>query len=147
MTIEFCSSLRGAGILLGAFAATTGVFGQQVTMLEVRKESGDDHRTAVEMPYGSEGFASEIGPILISPDGSAELNNVTYRKFPVRGTENSVISAKPVGGDGSAEVEFWSVNDNQFVLKETPEVVALQVRYTPVRKVPVKFDLAFSIGL
>ena len=101
----------------------------------------------VEMPYDSEGFASEIGPIIISSGGSAELNDVTYRKFTVSGTENSVISAKPVGGDDSAEVEFWSVNDNQFVLKEIPEVVALQVRYTPVRKVPVEFDLEFSVGL
>jgi hypothetical protein len=101
----------------------------------------------VEMPYDSDGFASEIGPILVSSDGSAELDGVTYRKFTVSGTENSVVSAKPVGGDDSAEVQFWSVNDNQFVLKEIPEVVTLQVRYTPMRKVQVEFDLNFSVGL
>ena len=261
MKIGLLSSLRRATILLGAFAATTGAFGQQVTMLEVRKESGNDHRTTVEirvpmdlegfdfdnpvdagqsavsaftddhdrdllqihenqqvelreqgyttesamtfggvadysankdiklriavdaaasdearmlrlagkavlnfvgegereaveisdvpveMPYDSDGFASEIGPIIISSDGSAELNDVTYRKFTVSGYENAVIEATLVGGDDSSEVEFWSVGANQFVLKEVPEVVTLNIEYTAVRKVPVEFDLEFSVGL
>jgi len=261
MKIGFSSSLRGAAILLGAFAAATGAFGQQVTMLEVRKASDNDHRTTVEirvpmdlrgfdfdnpmdaeqsalsvfsddqgrnllqvhenqqaelreqgyttepvmsfggvadysankdiklriavdaaasdnagmlrlagkavlnfagegepevveiidvpveMPYDSDGFASEIGPILVSSDGSAELDGVTYRKFTVSGTENAVVEATPVGGDDSAEVEFWSVGANQFVLKEVPEVVSLQIGYTELRKVPVEFDLEFSVGL
>lgn len=261
MKIRLLKSLRCAAIVLGAFAATTGAFGQQVTMLEVRKEGGNDHRTKVEirvpmdlqrldfdnpmdveqstlsvftddqgrdllqihenqqaklreqgyhtepamsfggvadysankdvelriavdaaasdearmlrlagkavlnfagegepetvkiidvpveMPYDSEGFASEIGPIIISSDGSAELNDVTYRKFTVSGTENAVIEATLVGGDDSSEVEFWSVDANQFVLKEVPEVVTLNIEYAAVRKVPVEFDLEFSVGL
>ena len=101
----------------------------------------------VEMPYNSEGFASEIGPIIISSGGSAELNDVTYRKFTVSGTENAIIEATLVGGDDSSEVEFWSVGANQFVLKEVPEVVTLNIEYTAVRKVPVEFDLEFSVGL
>lgn len=101
----------------------------------------------VEMPYDSEGFASEIGPIIISAGSSAELNDVTYRKFSVGGTENSIVSAKPVGGDDSGEVEFWGVAPNEFVFKDVPEVVSLQIEYTPVRKVPVDFDLEFSVGL
>ena len=101
----------------------------------------------VEMPYNSEGFASEIGPIIISSGGSAELNDVTYRKFTVSGTENSIIEATLVGGDDSSEVEFWSVGANQFVLKEVPEVVTLNIEYTAVRKVPVEFDLEFSVGI
>lgn len=101
----------------------------------------------VEMPYDSEGFASEIGPIIVVSDGSAELDGVTYRKFTVRGTENSIVAARPVGGDDSAEVDFWAVADNQFVFKEVPKTVALEIRYSAVRKVPVEFDLAFSVGL
>lgn len=261
MKIGFSSSLRGAVILLGAFAATTGAFGQQVTMLEVRKDSDDDHRTTVEilvpmelngfdfdnpmddeqsalaafsddqdrdllqrhqdgqaelreqgystqpamsfggvadyaankdiklriavdaapsdgagrlhlegaavfnfagegeprmlevadvpveMPYDAEGRASDIGPIIVSSDGSAEMDGVTYRKFTVSGTENSIVSATPVGGDDSAEVDFWAVGENQFVFKEVPETVSLEIRYTPIRKVPVEFDLEFSVGL
>lgn len=262
MKIGLLRSSRGAAILLGAFAATTGAFGQQVTMLEVRKDSGDDHRTTVEirvpmdlqgfdfenpldtelsvlsvfaddngrdlleiheagqaalreqgyttqppmsfggvadysankdiklrvsvdaaasddadalrlagkavlnfagqgepetieivdvpveMPYDSDGFASAIGPIVVSSDGSAELDGATYRKYTVSGSENSVVSAKPVGGDDSAEVEFWSVGGNQFVFKgEPPELVALEIQYTPVSKRSVEFDLQFSVGL
>lgn len=101
----------------------------------------------VEMPYDSEGFATEIGPIIVSSDGSAELNGVTYRKFTVSATKNAIVSAKPMGGDDSGEVDFWAVGENQFVLKQVPEVVALELRYTPLRKVPVEFDLEFSVGL
>lgn len=114
---------------------------------EGEPEAAEISDVPVEMPYNSEGFASEIGPIVISSDGSAELNDVTYRKFTVSGTENAVIEATLVGGDDSAEVEFWSVGANQFVLKEVPEVVTLNIEYTAVRKVPVEFDLEFSVGL
>ena len=259
--MEFLRSLKCAAILIGALAAATAAFSQEVTRLEVRKESGNDHRTTVEihvpmdlqgfdrdnpmdagqsglsvfaddqgrdllqihenqqaelreqgyatepamsfggvadysankdielriavdaaasdearmlrlagkavlnfagegepetvqiidvpveMPYNSEGFASEIGPIIISSGGSAELNDVTYRKFTVSGTENAVIEATLVGGDDSSAVELWAVGANQFVLKEVPEVVTLNIEYTAVRKVPVEFDLEFSVGL
>ena len=101
----------------------------------------------VEMRYDSDGFASEIGPIIISSDGSAEMGDVTYRKFTVSGIENTIVSATPFGGDDSAEVDFWSIGDNQFVFKDVPEVVSLEIKYTPVRKVPVEFDLEFSVGL
>ena len=101
----------------------------------------------VEMPYDTEGFASEIGPIIVSPDGSAEMDGVTYRKFTVTGAESSIVSADPVDGDDSAEVEFWGIADNQFVLKEVPDTISLEIRYTALRKVPVEFDLEFSVGL
>ena len=52
-----------------------------------------------------------------------------------------------MGGDDSSEVVFWSVGANQFVLKEMPEVVTLNIEYKGVRKVPVEFDLEFSVGL
>ena len=72
---------------------------------------------------------------------------MTYSKFTVSGIENAVVSASPVGGDDSAEVDFWSVGDNQFVFIEVPEVVTLEIEYTSVRKVPVELDLTFSVGL
>lgn len=101
----------------------------------------------VEMPYDSQGFASEIGPIVISADGSAEMGGMSYRKFTVSGTENSIVSAVPVDGDDSAEVDFWALGDNQFVFKEVPQTVSLEVEYTPIRKVPVALDIEFSVGL
>lgn len=101
----------------------------------------------VEMPYDAEGFVSDIGPIIVSSDGSAEMDGVTYRKFTVTGRENSIVGASPVGGDDSAEVDFWAIGDNQFVFKDVPETVSLEIRYTAVRKVPVEFDLEFSVGL
>lgn len=101
----------------------------------------------LDMSHDNDGFDSAAGRIVVSAGGSAEMNGVRYQRFTVSGRDYTIVSAVPVGGDDSAEVEFWSTAPNQFVLKELPETVSLEIEYAPVRKVQVEFDLEFSVGL
>jgi hypothetical protein len=113
---------------------------------------GEPESTAIadvplEMPWDSDGFDSPIGPIKITTDGSAELEGVRYQRYSVSGRDHAVVAANVIGGDDSADVEFWSIAPNQFVLEAAPETVSLEIEYAAVRKVPVEFDLEFSVGL
>lgn len=101
----------------------------------------------LHMPWDSDGFDTSIGPIKVTADGSAEISGVRYQRYTVSGRDNAVVAAAVVGGDDSAAVEFWSIAPQQFVLEDPSDTVTLEIDYASVRKVPVAFDLEFSVGL
>ena len=101
----------------------------------------------VDMGYDAQGVDTPIGRLVIQDGGSASRDEVTWHKFLVSSPDSAIVDVTVVGGDDSADVPFMSLEPSEFVFREPPTTVNLDIRYLGQRKVHVPLDLTLSLGL